>query len=58
MLNSKRLRRGPAAFGLTSNPEESSADEEEMYHFIGKYVAKSEGVMRIMKTLRENKDKE
>ena len=53
--NTKRLCRGPAAFGLTNNPEESTTDANDMYHFFGNYVARSEGVQRISKTLKENK---
>ena len=53
--NTKRLYRRPAAFGLTNNPEESTSDTNDMYHFFGNYVARSEGVQRISKTLKENK---
>ena len=53
--DTKRLCRGPAAFGLTPDPEESPADPKDTYYFIGICVAKSDGIMRITKTLRENK---
>ena len=41
--HSKRLCRRPTAFGLTQNPEESTADANDMYYFFGNYVARSEG---------------
>ena len=53
--NTKRLYRGPAAFGFTQNPEESTADVNEMYYFFGNYVARSEGVKRVVKALKEKK---
>ena len=53
--DTKRLYRGPAAFGLTDNPEQYPADANDMYDFIGKYVARSEGVKQIAKALKENK---
>ena len=53
--NRKRLCRGPAVFGPTPNLEESTAGANEMYYFIGNYVSRSEGVLRIAKALSENK---
>ena len=53
--DTKRLCHGPAAFGLTDDPEKSPADANDMYNFIGKYVARSEGVKRIAKSLKKNK---
>ena len=53
-LDTRRLCRGPAAFGLTDDPEKSPADANDMYDFIGKYVTQSEGVKQITKALKEN----
>ena len=50
-----RLCRGAATFGLTVNPEEYPADANDMYDFIGNYIARSEGVKQIAKALKENK---
>ena len=55
MPDTKRLCCGPAVFGMTQDPEESSADLKEIFYFIGNYVAKSEGIMRITKIFKENK---
>ena len=53
--DTKRLCRGLATFSMLDDPEESPADANKMYNFIGNYVARSEEVKQIAKVLKENK---